>query len=213
MAFTVEKYKREISAAAAFAVLLIVVGIAAPSFFEAGNLRDLIVNNAATMLIAVGMTVVILAGEIDISVGSQFAVCSIAAGMLARAWPTPPRSDPARRILDAGCGVGGNASGSTRDYQRLRQTRVVVGKFVFKPYPVGGLDRRKDGAQPAGQHMLEPNCAGILRKTRTERFQSQQCECPRAGRLERLNGRQSFNEQSSCPPPSGNIGIASSALP
>jgi len=84
MAFTVEKYKREISAAAAFAVLLIVVGIAAPSFFEAGNLRDLIINNAATMLIAVGMTVVILAGEIDISVGSQFAVCSIAAGMLAK---------------------------------------------------------------------------------------------------------------------------------
>lgn len=81
---TLSKYKRELSAAIAFAVLLIVVGIAAPSFFTAGNLRDLVINNAPTLLIAVGMTLVILVGQIDISVGSQFAVCSIAAGMLAK---------------------------------------------------------------------------------------------------------------------------------
>jgi rhamnose transport system permease protein len=31
------------------------------------------------------MTLVILVGEIDISVGSQFAVCSVAAGLLAKA--------------------------------------------------------------------------------------------------------------------------------
>jgi rhamnose transport system permease protein len=82
--FSIEKYKREISAAVAFAVLLVIVAILAPSFFDAGNLRDLVMNNAATMLVAVGMTIVILAGQIDISVGSQFAVCSIAAGMLAK---------------------------------------------------------------------------------------------------------------------------------
>lgn len=80
----IDRYKREISAAAAFAVILIAVGIIAPSFFSAGNLRDLIINNAPTLLIAVGMTLVILVGEIDISVGSQFAVCSIAAGYLAK---------------------------------------------------------------------------------------------------------------------------------
>ncbi|CAN5461493.1 ribose ABC transporter permease [soil metagenome] len=78
------RYKREISAAAAFVLLLIVVGLITPSFFGAGNLRDLIINNAPTMLIAIGMTLVILVGEIDISVGSQFAVCSIAAGYLAK---------------------------------------------------------------------------------------------------------------------------------
>jgi rhamnose transport system permease protein len=80
----IDRYKREISAAAAFAVILVAVGIIAPSFFSAGNLRDLIINNAPTLLIAVGMTLVILVGEIDISVGSQFAVCSIAAGYLAK---------------------------------------------------------------------------------------------------------------------------------
>jgi rhamnose transport system permease protein len=77
-------YKREISAAIAYAVLLIAVGIIAPSFFGVGNLSDLIVNNAPILLIAIGMTLVILIGEIDISVGSQFAVASVAAGFLAK---------------------------------------------------------------------------------------------------------------------------------
>lgn len=77
-------YKREFSAAIAFVVLLVAVGIAAPSFYNAGNLRDLVINNAPTLLIALGMTLVILVGQIDISVGSQFAVCSIAAGFLAK---------------------------------------------------------------------------------------------------------------------------------
>ncbi len=80
----IDRYKREISAATAFAVLLIVVGIVASSFFNAGNLRDLIINNTPTLLVALGMTLVILVGQIDISVGSQFAVCSIAAGFLAK---------------------------------------------------------------------------------------------------------------------------------
>jgi rhamnose transport system permease protein len=78
------RYKREISAAIAYLVLLVAVGIVAPSFFGAGNLSDLIVNNAPILLIAIGMTLVILIGEIDISVGSQFAVASVAAGYLAK---------------------------------------------------------------------------------------------------------------------------------
>lgn len=82
MKFT--RYKREISAAIAFLALLIAVAIVAPSFFSSGNIRDLIINNAPTLLIAVGMTLVIIVGQIDISVGSQFAVCSVAAGFLAK---------------------------------------------------------------------------------------------------------------------------------
>jgi ribose/xylose/arabinose/galactoside ABC-type transport system permease subunit len=84
------RYKRELSAAGALALLLIVVATASPTFFSAGNLRDLALNNAATLIVAIGMTMVILAGEIDISVGSQFAVCSLASGWLAtRGVPVP----------------------------------------------------------------------------------------------------------------------------
>jgi len=78
------RYKRELSAGIAYAVLLALVAIFAPSFFSATNLRDLTLNNAPVLLIAIGMTMVIVVGEIDISVGSQFAVCSIAVGWLAK---------------------------------------------------------------------------------------------------------------------------------
>src|ERR1044071_7185836 len=80
----VDRYKRELSAALAYAVLVIVVGIVTPSFLGAGNLRDLAMNNAAVLLVAIGMTTVIVSGEIDISVGSQFAVCTYLTGALAK---------------------------------------------------------------------------------------------------------------------------------
>jgi rhamnose transport system permease protein len=76
---------RELPPAIALAAVLLGVLIVAPSFFGAGNLRDLALNNAPVLLVATGMTLVILVGEIDISVGSQFAVCSVAAGVLAKA--------------------------------------------------------------------------------------------------------------------------------
>jgi rhamnose transport system permease protein len=65
--------------------VLLAVLVSAPSFFSAGNLRDLALNNAPVLLVALGMTLVILVGEIDISVGSQFAVCSVVAGLLSKA--------------------------------------------------------------------------------------------------------------------------------
>lgn len=95
------RYKREISPAIAFAILLLAVGIAAPSFFSAGNLRDLALNNAPVLLVAIGMTLVILTGEIDISVGSQFAVCSVAAGWLAK------EGVPIPLLLPATVAIGG----------------------------------------------------------------------------------------------------------
>jgi rhamnose transport system permease protein len=65
--------------------LLALLGLAAPSFFRAANLRDLLTGNAPILVAAVGMTLVILARQIDISVGSQFAICGVAAGLLAKA--------------------------------------------------------------------------------------------------------------------------------
>ena len=78
------RYKRELSAALAYLTLLIAVAIIAPSFFSAANLRDLALNNAPVLLVSIGMTMVILVAQIDISVGSQFAIASVAAGALAK---------------------------------------------------------------------------------------------------------------------------------
>ncbi len=81
----VERYSREAAAAFAYVALLVITGVAAPGYFSTTNARDLLVNNAPVLIVAIGMTLVILVGEIDISVGSQFAIGSVLAGVLARA--------------------------------------------------------------------------------------------------------------------------------
>src|SRR5262249_19014597 len=79
------RHRREAGVAGALAVLLAVLGVAAPSFFRPENLRDLRVAKAPVLVAAVGMTLVVLARQIDISIGSEFAICGVAAGLLAKA--------------------------------------------------------------------------------------------------------------------------------
>jgi rhamnose transport system permease protein len=74
---------RERAALAAWVLLLAVLAVLTPSFFAFGNLRDVMLGIAPVLLAAIGMTFVIIAGQIDISIGSQFAVCSVAAGLMA----------------------------------------------------------------------------------------------------------------------------------
>jgi len=99
------RYKRELSATAALAALVLVVAVASPSFFSSANLSDLALNNAATLIVAIGMTMVILVGEIDISVGSQFAVCSLASGWLATLGIPIPLLLPCILLIGAALGA------------------------------------------------------------------------------------------------------------
>jgi rhamnose transport system permease protein len=77
------RYLREAAVALAFGVLLMILGVVAPAFFQADNLRNQLVKSTPVLVVAVGMTLVIVARHIDISVGSQFSVCGIIAGLLA----------------------------------------------------------------------------------------------------------------------------------
>ena len=83
-------YKREVSVAGAYVLLLLILAVRAPRFFESGELRDIFVSSAPTLVAAVGMSLVVLCRQIDISIGAQLAVCCITAGWLSRAgWPMP----------------------------------------------------------------------------------------------------------------------------
>jgi rhamnose transport system permease protein len=95
---------RELSAALACAVLFVVVAVLAPAFFAAANLRDIALNNAAVLIVSVGMTLVILIGQIDISVASQFAVCSMIAGWFAKTGVPMPLLPVL--LLIVGCAMG-----------------------------------------------------------------------------------------------------------
>jgi rhamnose transport system permease protein len=77
--------RREWPSLVALAILYLFLAIAAPSFFAANNLRDLALTNMSVLLVATGMTLVIVVAQIDISVGSLFAVTGVVCGLLAKA--------------------------------------------------------------------------------------------------------------------------------
>jgi rhamnose transport system permease protein len=77
------RYKRELSVAAAYAALLLILLIFAPSFFGR-EFGDNWIASAPVLVAAVGMTLVILARHIDISIGSQFCICGVLAGVLSK---------------------------------------------------------------------------------------------------------------------------------
>jgi rhamnose transport system permease protein len=65
--------------------LYLFLAAAVPRFYAIANLRDLALTNASVLMVASGMTFVIIVSQIDISVGSSFAVTSVILGLLAKA--------------------------------------------------------------------------------------------------------------------------------
>jgi rhamnose transport system permease protein len=91
---------REKSVGLAIVALAILLAAVAPGFFMRDNLADLFLANVPVLIIALGMTLIILTGEIDISVGSLFACCAVASGVLAKAGLPMPL------VLIAACALG-----------------------------------------------------------------------------------------------------------
>jgi len=66
-------------------LLAIVIGSREPRFFSGGNLSNVVIRNVSLALIAVGETVVIIAGQIDLSVGSVMALSAVSAALTLKA--------------------------------------------------------------------------------------------------------------------------------
>jgi rhamnose transport system permease protein len=77
------RYFREWSVAVALVVLWIVLAVTAPAFFDWQPLLSRLARETPTLIVACGMALVIICRQIDVSVGSQFAVCSVCAGTAA----------------------------------------------------------------------------------------------------------------------------------
>jgi rhamnose transport system permease protein len=89
------KYRREISVALAYIAVLVILAVRAPGYYQShvrgqSQFRGTWVEAAPVLVAAIGMTLVILAREIDISIGWQYAICGVCAGLAARSgWPLP----------------------------------------------------------------------------------------------------------------------------
>jgi rhamnose transport system permease protein len=101
----IRTYNREVGVAATIALLNLVLLIYARGFFSRENFADLFLANAPVLVISLGMLLVILAGQIDISVGSMFAVCSVIAGMAAKQGVSSTGSGLAACLAGTVCGA------------------------------------------------------------------------------------------------------------
>ena len=82
------RYFRELSVAGALLLVLAALAVFAPAFYQPQPLLSLLTREAPALVVACGMTLVIVSRQIDISVGSQFSICSVVAGLLAATqWP------------------------------------------------------------------------------------------------------------------------------
>ena len=78
-----KRYFRELSVAAALGVMLLLLAIFAPNFFQPQPLLSRLTAAAPKLVLACGVALVIIARQIDISIGSLFAVSGTCAGLVA----------------------------------------------------------------------------------------------------------------------------------
>jgi ribose/xylose/arabinose/galactoside ABC-type transport system permease subunit len=78
------KWGRELTILVVLLVLSGYLGLTQPNFLDPFTLANILTNASYVAVVGVGMTMVIVAGQIDISVGSMLAVCALISGMLAR---------------------------------------------------------------------------------------------------------------------------------
>lgn len=80
-----KRYFREISVAFALVALLALLAVSAPGFFKPGQLLSVLTTAMPVLLVGCGISLIIISRQIDISVGSQFALCSVLLGILVEA--------------------------------------------------------------------------------------------------------------------------------
>ena len=62
--------------------LAVILAVTAPGFFSRAQLAPFLAATAPVLVVACGMAVLMVAREVDVSVGSQFALCSVLLGLL-----------------------------------------------------------------------------------------------------------------------------------
>lgn len=121
------RYNRESSVAIAIVVLAAVLAVATPGYFARENVSDLFLANMPVLIVALGMTLVILTGQIDISVGSLFAICGVVAGALAKSGLPAPVAALAACLAGAALGA---INGALVAYVRIPSIVVTLATMV-----------------------------------------------------------------------------------
>jgi ribose/xylose/arabinose/galactoside ABC-type transport system permease subunit len=111
-------------------VLCLILAATAPNFLTAENLLNVLRNVSMQGLIALGMTMVIIAGEIDLSVGSMVAFSGCLTAWITRWGTSPAISIPVPLAVTAGALVSIVAAFLLGTLTGLLRTRYQVPSFI-----------------------------------------------------------------------------------
>jgi len=120
-------HRREVSLIAVIAALGLVLAAIAPGYYARENLSDLFLGNMPVLIVAIGTTLVILTGNIDISVGSVFAICGVVAGITAKTSGSVGVATVASCLVGAALGA---LNGSLVAYLRMPSIVVTLATMV-----------------------------------------------------------------------------------
>ena len=111
---------------------------ASPRFLTFQYLFNAAEGAAVSALLALGLTVVVIIGEIDISLTSNLALCTVAAGLLAQAGAPVPLIVLASLLTGAGLGLFNGALVGCLGLPSLAVTLGTLGAYQALAFIVGG---------------------------------------------------------------------------
>jgi len=122
--------RREIGLLALLCLMILVVSLVNPAFLSPGNIRDILVKNAPTAIAGCAITLVIITGEIDISIGSLMGLLATIVGLLTSASHAGlPVSVGILLTLLIGLGIG-TLNGILVTYGRVPSIIVTLGMLT-----------------------------------------------------------------------------------
>lgn len=83
-------YSRELTVGVVLGLLLVALAVYAPRFYDLQPMLSRLTQQMPALLLALGVALVILIRQIDISIGAQFSLCAVVAGLVAAAGGSLP---------------------------------------------------------------------------------------------------------------------------
>lgn len=137
---------RDYGIVGALVALFLVLSISSPAFLTLANIANLLDGTVTVGILALGMTLVIIGGGFDLSIGAIFAVCAIVAGLVANATGSTT-AGLAVGVL-AGAALGG-INGLSTTVGRLNPfVATIASAMVFAGFALVLSDGRLIVVQP-----------------------------------------------------------------
>ncbi|MGQ9787293.1 MAG: ABC transporter permease, partial [Anaerolineae bacterium] len=129
-------------------VLVVVLGVTSPVFLSANNLRNILQQVSTIGILATGATVLMIAGGIDLSIGSIVSVAAVVMGTLIKAGYSAELAILVGLLI--GCGIG-LINGLLAAYTRAHPFILTLGTMtlfqgvaiiITEGFPITDLGRR-----------------------------------------------------------------------